>query len=125
MPPPLPPIVLAFAEASLKLYVPELALTLIPVDVPLVFTWPLKVVEPVSVTPAKVTLDVPRVFNDRPVVPPLIVPPLIVTLPLPSEVSDTPVVAPVVLTLAKITPEPPTVTPLRLTPVAATPVVTF
>ena len=44
MPPPVPPMVLAFAaEASLKLYVPELPLMLMPVLPTVVFTWPLKV----------------------------------------------------------------------------------
>src|SRR3954454_2618999 len=87
------------------------------------------VVEPVKVTVCafapRVMVEVPSVFNDRPVVPPLIVPLLMVTLPLPSDVSDTPVVAPVVLTLLKVAPDAPTVTPLMLMPVPAAPVVTF
>src|SRR5258706_8095548 len=90
----------------------------VPKVVPLI-----AVVEPVSVTPASVMVDVPSVLSESPVVPPLIVPPLMVTLPLPSDVSETPVVAPVVLTALKVM--PPEVMPLRLMPVVAAPVVTL
>ena len=81
------------------------------------------VVGPVMVTPARVRL----VFapdSETPVVPPEIVPPFTVTwLAAVKPVRLMPVVAPVVLTLLKVTPEPPMVVPLRLRPAAAAPLV--
>src|SRR3954454_11200026 len=91
-----PPVELTFANVPLttpvvrfRAVAPE-TLTVLPAataSVPNVAPL-IAVVEPVKVSVCafapRVMVEVPSVFNDRPVVPPLIVPLLMTTLPLPS-----------------------------------------
>src|SRR5438128_7189218 len=115
MPPPLPPIVLAFAVASVKLYEPELPLMLMPVDVPLVCTLPLKVIVFVLleamvttfaalacvIAPPHVTVPlVPVTLNVEPVAP-VSVPAVAPHVPV-TALRFTPFVPPLEVTLAKV-----------------------